>query len=117
MEAEAKVETAQADAYLAQEDAKAVEAAPIVVTLVAGGAPALAAKAGGSTLVDKYVAECEVDEVTTIKAIAAALGQRPDLIGLLALDMSAANKIATALKNEAIIKLICYNIWNRMTGA
>lgn len=103
MELEAKVEETAAEAYLAQEEAKAVEAAPVVVTDVLLPVPTLDRKAGGSTLVDKYVAECEVDEATTIRAIAAALGARPDLLGLLALDMSAANKIAAALKGEARI--------------
>jgi hypothetical protein len=87
-EAEARVEQAEVKAQEIQMSAPAATAAP-------AAAPA-APKGFG--LRDNWIAEVEKDEKTTILAIAAALPTRPELIGLLKLDMSAAKQMARALK-------------------
>ncbi|MBI2798934.1 MAG: hypothetical protein HYX63_01405 [Gammaproteobacteria bacterium] len=91
--ARAKEEEGEAKAVNAELSAMAtIQAAPQV---------AVTAVPNGFGLRDNFVAIVEKDERTTILAIAAVLATRPELVALLKLDMSAANKMAKALRDNA----------------
>ncbi len=104
MEAEAHAESATQQAELAQQEAEAQEQAPVYVPPPVMAEPVLAKGAGGSTLVDKWVAEVEEDEATTVKAIIAGISENPSLVGLLMLNTKAIdNLVGKSLKGEARI--------------
>jgi hypothetical protein len=59
-----------------------------------------AAKVAGFGLRDAWSAEATVEETEAVRLIAAALAARPELAGLLKLDMPAANRMAKALRKN-----------------
>jgi hypothetical protein len=95
---------AREEAANAQEnaEAKSVEAQTHAAAVVEAARPEQRAKVSGFGTRENWIAEVEKGktEQDVIKAIAANLEQRPDLIGLLSLDMKAANKLAKALKSH-----------------
>ncbi len=104
MEAESHAEAAAASAEVAAQEAEAQEAAPVYVPPPVMAEPVLAKGAGGSTLVDKWIAEVEEDEATTVKAIIAGISENPSLVGLLMLNTKAIdNLVGKSLKGEARI--------------
>ena len=92
--AQAAVENGEARAAVAQLSASTVVTAP------PAQAPTQIAGFGSR---GAWVAEVEVDEPTTIRAIAAALATRPELVGLLKLDTRAAGQMARALHGNTNI--------------
>lgn len=104
--AEAAAAAAQA-AELAQqasaiEETAAVEATTALVSaaaVVESAAPVRQTKIAGFSTREKWEAEMTVaTEAEAIRAIAAAIGQRPELVAYLKLDTSALNKAASAQK-------------------
>lgn len=100
---------AAAEAAKALEKASAVQenaeikAAELTATATAAVAPAPdTKKLVGFSMRDNWIAEIQEGktEDDVIKAIAATLATRPDLLGLLSLNMPSANKLAKALKNN-----------------
>lgn len=105
---------ARAAASLAAESARLIEKADAVVenaeakaataVMEAAAAPVVAApaKIAGLSLRKNWVAEIEPGktEKDVIRAIAALLNERPELIALLSLDMTAAKKLAKAQEGE-----------------
>ena len=61
---------------------------------------AVAAKIDGFAMRDNWQVELERDEQHAVTQIAAVLASKPELVGLLSLNMSAANKMAKALKQN-----------------
>ncbi len=103
MEAEALAQAAASHAIEASAAAAAVASEPVYVPPVYTPPSTLVKGAGGGTLVDKWVPEYIEDEASTVRAIVAALGTQPQLIGLLSVNEDALKKMATALKGEARI--------------
>ncbi len=103
MEAEAHAESANAQAEIAQQEAEAQEQAPVYVPPPVIAEPVLARGAGGSTLVDNWVAEPTDSIEKTVDAIIAACATMPHLKRLLTLDTDAVKKLVKALKGETVI--------------
>ncbi len=103
MQAEAHAESASAQAAVAQQEADAQEQAPVYVPPPVMAEPVLARGAGGSTLVDNWVAEPANSEEETVNAIIAACAEKPALRRLLMLDEAAVKKLVKALKGETVI--------------
>lgn len=80
-------------------EVKAAQAQLEAAAQVSSAAPVVEAAApAGFGVRDNWQVEIERDEAYAIAQIAAVLGTKPELIGLLKLDLSAANKMAKALK-------------------
>jgi hypothetical protein len=91
----------KAEAAIENGELKAQQAEMAAAAAVAAPAELAPAKLAGFSTRDNWVAELAAPaEADAIKAIGAALATRPELIAMLKLDMTAANKLAKALKDQ-----------------
>ncbi len=89
----------QAQAALQEGAQRANEAQMAAVSATSKGPERVAV--GGTTFRKNYVAKLAVaTESDAVKAISAALPSRPELVGVLCIDWSAANKMAKALEEN-----------------